>query len=83
MPHHYGDYAGRSFEAFDADGRPTRLTPLYRLRTIAGAMQAALCLPEDLVGLRTDDGRRVERLGPGRYALPGGPPLTAPAPDAP
>ena len=76
------DYKGKSFVARDARGSPLTVTPYFRLRTVAGAMQATLGLAEDCVGLRTEDGRRVERKGRGLYALDGGETLVSSEPGA-
>jgi hypothetical protein len=76
------DYSGAPFVARDSRGTPLTVTPFYQLRTVAGAMQAALGLPQDCVGLRADDGRMVERLGFGSYTIGRGDLLTSSDPNA-
>jgi hypothetical protein len=76
------DYSGAPFVARDSRGTRLTLTPFYRLRTVAGAMQAALGLPEDCVGLRAEDGRGVERLAPKSYTIGSGSLLTSSDPGA-
>ena len=76
------DYSGAPFVARDLRGVPVTLTPYFQLRTVSGAMQAALGLPEDCVALRAGDGRRVERLAAGRYTLGGDTALTSSDPNA-
>ena len=76
------DYAGRPFVALRPDGAPLTLTPYFRLRTVAGAMQAPLGLPRDCVGLWAEGGGPAERLGPGHYRLHGGERLRSSDPDA-
>jgi hypothetical protein len=62
------DYEGKTFSAFDDDGRGYLLAPVYRYRDrIAGRTFA----PGDCVGLLTEDGRWVRRDSRGRYAIMG------------
>ena len=64
------DYEGWPFPAYDDRGSFFALTPLYRRRTSDGR-PAEPFVAEACVGLRTDAGERVVRLGPGRYAVEG------------
>jgi hypothetical protein len=78
------DFEGPPFPARDQARWRYTLIPMYRLKPTPEGWERDRS-PEYLVGLRTEGGKRVERLAKGRYRLAGKGPavlLTSDHPDA-
>lgn len=78
------DYEGPAFPARDSAGWRYTLIPMYRLKPTRHGWERDTS-PEYLAGLRTEHGKRVERVAHGRYRVVGSDPsavLTSDHPDA-
>ena len=78
------DYEGPAFTARDAAGWRYTLIPMYRLKPTRRGWERDIS-PEYLAGLRTERGKRVERIAKGKYRIAGAAPsavLTSDHPDA-
>ncbi len=62
------DYEGKTFSAFDGEGRGYVLSPVYRFRDESNGRTYDA---RDCVGLLTEDGRWVRRDRKGFYAIMG------------